>query len=383
MNREIRNGGAMVYGGAGEQAYCEAFARYLGGGYADAVNSGTNALYVALQALDLEPGSEVIVPPVTDPGGMMPVPLTMCIPVPADSDPGSILTSAEQIRTVLTDRTSAIVVTHLGGHPVDMDPIIELAAERQIPVVEDCAQAHGAVYKGRMLGTLGTISAFSTMFGKHHSTGGQGGVIFTRDPLLLVKARQVGDRGKPFGIPNSDGNLLAGLNFNQTEINMAIGRVQLDKLPASIRARRAFASRVAMGLKGVDGISLIGDPPSCFSSFLYLMIRIDWDKFGCDSAAFASALLQEGIGRVGAGYPAFPTDQPWHRDAMVFGNSGLPWSLNQEGPRVFELPNAHDASRMIVVVDVYESLRTRHADDLVQAISKVARHYTASREMVF
>src|SRR5262249_17813563 len=152
------------------------------------------------------------------------------------SHPESILTSAKQIKAVLTDRTSAIVVAHMGGHPVDMDPILELATERQIPVVEDCAQAHGAVYKGRMVGTLGTISAFSTMFGKHHSTGGQGGVIFTRDPLLLAKARQFGDRGKAFGIPDKDGNLLASLNFNQTEINMAIGRVQLDKLPASIKA---------------------------------------------------------------------------------------------------------------------------------------------------
>ena len=307
----------------------------------------------------------------------MPVPLTMCIPVPADSHPRSILTSAEQIKAVITDRTSAIVVTHMGGHPVDMDPVMELAAERQIPVVEDCAQAHGAVYKGRMVGTLGTISAFSTMFGKHHSTGGQGGVIFTRDPLLLAKARQVGDRGKPFGIPNNDGNLLASLNFNQTEINMAIGRVQLDKLPASIKARRGFASRVAIGLQAIDGISLIGDPPSCLSSFWYLMIRLDRAKLGCDSAAFASALSQEGIGGVMAGYPVYPTDQRWYRDAAVFGNSGLPWSLNQERPRPFELPNAHEANRMIVCVEVQESLRARHADDLVRAIAKVARHFRA------
>jgi len=375
INREIRNGGAAIYGGAEKQAYCEAFARYLGGGYAEAVNSGTDALYVALRALDLEPGSEVIVPSVTDPGGMMPVPLTMCIPVPADSDPGSILTSAGQIKAVLTDRTSAIVVAHMGGHPVDMNPILELAAERQIPVVEDCAQAHGAVYKGRMVGTLGTISAFSTMFGKHHSTGGQGGVIFTRDPLLLAKARQIGDRGKPTGIPNNDGNLLASLNFNQTEINMAIGRVQLDKLPASIEARRTFASRVAIGLQEVDGISLIGDPPGCLSSFWFLMIRLDRVQFGCDSAAFASALSQEGIGGVKAGYPVYPTDQRWYRDAAVFGDSGLPWSLNQERPRQFELPNAHDANRMIVSVEVHESLRARHADDLVKAIRKFARHY--------
>src|SRR5262249_24769306 len=151
---------------------------YLGGGYAKAVNSGTNAVYVSLRALDLEPGTEVIVPPITDPGGTMPVALMNCIPIPADCERGSLNTSAEEIRKVLTDRTSAIIVAHIAGRPVDMDAVLELAAERGIPVVEDCAQAHGALYKGRMVGTLGAISAFSTMFGKHHCTGAQGGVVF-------------------------------------------------------------------------------------------------------------------------------------------------------------------------------------------------------------
>jgi dTDP-4-amino-4,6-dideoxygalactose transaminase len=155
---------------------------------------------------------------------------------------------------------------------------------------------------------------------------------------------------------------------------MAIGRVQLDKLPASIKARRDFASRVAIGLQEIDGISLIGDPPNCLSSFWYLMIRLDRAKLGCDSAAFASALLQEGIGGVEAGYSVYHTDQRWYRDAVVFGTSGLPWSLNQERPRLFEFPNAYEANRMIVRVEVHESLRDRHADDLVRAIGKVARY---------
>src|SRR5580704_16558057 len=88
LDREIRSGGAVVYGGVEEKAYCEAFAKYLGGGYAKAVNSGTNAIYVALRALDLEPGSEVIVPAITDPGGTMPVAILGCIPIPADTEKG-------------------------------------------------------------------------------------------------------------------------------------------------------------------------------------------------------------------------------------------------------------------------------------------------------
>lgn len=380
MDREIRTGGAIVYEDVEEKAYCEAFARYLGGGYADAVNSGTNALYIALRALDLEPGSEVIVPPVTDAGGTMPVAMMNCIPVPADSDRGSVLTSADQIRLVLTERASAIVVAHLGGHPVDMDPILKLAQAHQIPVVEDCAQAHGAVYKGRMVGSLGTIAAFSTMFGKHHTTGAQGGIVFTKDARLIARARQIADRGKAYGTRGSAGNLIASLNFNQDEISMAIGRVQLDKLPDAIQARRTFASLVETGLHGVDGVSLICDPSDCLSSYLFLMVRFDTSKLRCTCQDFASALLEEGIPDVYAGYSVYPTDHPWYRNAVVFGTSGLPWAMlpGQPRPQHFELPNVRQANRSIFRIDIHESLGNREARDLVTAIKKIVHYYKAS-----
>jgi dTDP-4-amino-4,6-dideoxygalactose transaminase len=382
LDREIRNGGAVIYGGPETKAYCQAFADYLGGGYAAAVNSGTNAIYVALRALDLEPGSDVVVPAITDPGGTMPVAMLGCIPIPADSDPGSLNISAEQIKKVLTDRTSAIMVAHISGRPVDMDPILELASERRIPVVEDCAQAHGALYKGRMTGSLGTISAFSTMFGKQHCSGAQGGVVFTKDTLLFARARQIADRGKPYGALGNPANLVASLNLNQDEISMAIGRVQLEKLPAAIRARRTFVSLVETGLNEVDGVSLVGDPPDCSGSYWFLMIRLETSKLVCDSQEFAAALLEEGIDGVYAGYPFFPTDQPWHRDAVVFGKSGLPWSALTGHPRPqhFELPNAHQATREIVRVDVHESLREAEARDLVTAVKKLARYYEVSRQ---
>jgi|HubBroStandDraft_1064217.scaffolds.fasta_scaffold00439_6 perosamine synthetase len=378
LDQEIRKGGTVIYGGPETKAYCKAFADYLGGGgYAAAVNSGTNAIYVALRALELEPGSEVVVPAITDSGGTMPVAMLGCIPIPADSDSGSLNISAEQISKVLSDRTSAIVVAHISGRPVDMDPILELASERQIPVVEDCAQAHGALYKGRMAGSLGTISAFSTMFGKQHSTGGQGGVVFTKDTLLFARVRQVSDRGKPHGALGNPANLVASLNFNQDEISMAIGRVQLEKLPMAIRARRTFVSLVETGLNEVDGVSLLGDPPDCLSSYWFLIMRLDTSKLACESQEFAAALLEEGIGGVYAGYPFFPTDQPWHRDAVVFGKSGLPWS-GLTGPRHFELPNARQSTREIVRVDVHESLGDGEARDLVAAVKKLAKYFRAT-----
>jgi dTDP-4-amino-4,6-dideoxygalactose transaminase len=375
LTKEIRTGGAIAYGGPEEEAYCAAFAKFLGGGYADAVNSGSNAVYIALRALGIEPGSEIVVSPVTDPGGMMPVVMNLCIPVPADSDSGSILTSAGQIRKVMSDRTAAIVVSHIGGHAVDMDPILAVAAERGIPVVEDCAQAQGTIYKGRMAGSLGTISAFSTMFTKQHSTGGQGGLVFTKDPILYAKAKQIADRGKYFDATGAMFNVVSSLNFNQDELSMALGQVQLEKLPGAIKHRRAFASRVEAGLRDVEGVELIGDAPYCESSYWFLMVRLDPAVIGVTSQVFAPALAKEGIEGVNAGYSVYPTDQLWHCNAAVFGNSGLPWSLVQQRPRHYELPNAHQANARMVRIDVHESLGSREARDLIAAINKIARYH--------
>jgi len=377
LRREILFGDAIVYAGAEEAAYCSEFAKYLGGGYADAVNAGSNALYLALRALELPPGSEVIVPPATDTGGLMPIAMNLCIPVPADAAPGQINTSVDQIRAALTDRTAAVVVAHIAGHPLDMDPIIALCNEHALPLVEDCAQAHGAIYKGRMVGTLGAISAFSTMFGKHHCTGGQGGIVFTRDPTLFARAQQAADRGKAFGELHASGNLMGSLNFNQDELAMAFGRVQLAKLPGFLVARRRFAKLIAQGLNDGVAVSLLPAPAGSESAYLFLLFKLDLTRLRCDSQAFALALVLEGIPDVYAGYPVHPTDQVWHREGRVFGDSGLPWSLVQQKPKVYELPNARQSNRMLVRVDIHEGLGPQEAKDLLTAIHKVARYYAA------
>lgn len=375
MNREIKRGGAIVYNGPEKAAYCREFADWLGGGFAETVNSGTNAVYVALRALDLEPGTEVIVPPVTDPGGTMPVAMMNCIPVPADTAPGSLNTSAEEIAKVITDRTSAIVVAHLSGHPADMDPILELAARHGIPVVEDCAQAHGATYKGRMVGTLGAVSAFSTMFGKHHSTGAQGGVVFTRDTMIFARARQITDRGKPFGAVTPGGNVVASLNFNQDEISLAIGRVQLAKLPGFLTIRRAFAAAVEAGVRGVEGVEFVRPPEDSEGAYWFLLLRLDPARLTCTNEEFGVALSREGLDGIQGGYPFYPTDTPWHRQGIVYGSSQMPWSLVQSEPKAYPLPNAHEANRLMVRLDAHERLGPNEARDAVTAIRKVAAHY--------
>jgi len=239
FDKAIEEGSHILgYNGSQETAYCQEFADFLGGGFADGVNSGTNAVFVALRALEIEPFSEVIVPPVSDPGGVMPVALCNLIPVPTDAAPGFFNTSVEEIEKRLTERTRAILIAHVSGLPVDMEPVMELAKKHNLSVIEDCAQAHGTVCRGRMAGTFGHIAAFSTMFGKQHASAGQGGIVFTRDEDLYWRVRRHADRGKPFGVSLGGGagagvggaagggaNAVAALNFNMDELHACIGRV--------------------------------------------------------------------------------------------------------------------------------------------------------------
>jgi len=139
FDEAIAEGSAFGYSGPRERQFEQDFVEYMGGGFADGVNSGSNAVYCALGALRLDALSEVIVPAITDPGGIMPIPLLGLVPVVADTDGEGFNTSAEQIEPLITERTRAIVVAPIMGEPVDMDPILALAAKHDLYVIEDCA----------------------------------------------------------------------------------------------------------------------------------------------------------------------------------------------------------------------------------------------------
>jgi len=348
----------------------------MGGGYADAVNSGTNAVYVALRALEIEPGAEVIVPAISDPGGVMPVALCNCVPIPADCAPGSYNIGAEQIEARLTARTAAIVVAHISGIPADMDPIVDLARSRGIPVIEDCAQAHGAIYKGRKVGNFGEAAAFSTMFGKHHASGGQGGIVFTRNEELYWKVRQYADRGKPFGVEDAEGNLVAALNCNMDELHAAIGRVQLRKLPNIISRRRRLMDLLGREWgAGLKATRFVGDPPGCEGTYWFQLFHLDTDRLRVDKAGFVRALVEEGA-PASDSYFAAPTRMPWYRNRRVFGAaSSLPWSPEEEAVRQWPLPNIEATDACHFRINVHEGFSEEDIQDLVTIFEKVERAY--------
>jgi perosamine synthetase len=352
----IATGTAPGYNGQEEEAYCEAFSDYLGGGYTDAVSSGTAGLYIALRALDLEPFSEVIVGAVTDPGGLMPIPLLNLIPMIADTEPGSFNTGPDQIEALLSPRTSAIVVPHIAGEPADIAGIMDLARPRGIPVIEDCSQAHGARLSGRRVGTFGDIGVFSTMGGKHHSSGAQGGLVFTRTEALYQAIRRASDRGKPFFLPEGSTNTIASLNFNLTDLAATIGRVQLRKLPQFVARRREIAAKLAEGFRGLRCVSipepLTGAEPS------YWFLRLRYHAMGTErrltpidvqhagKLAYCAALSAEGLPVMADYSAALPHTMAWFRERRVFGKSGYPWAspgYSGDPDRQFPCPNAHAA----------------------------------------
>ena len=318
LDAAIEQGNHVLgYNGPQEEAYCREFAELAGGGFADAVNSGTNALWVALRAVGVEPFSEVIVPAVSDPGGVMPVVMCNAVPVPADCAPGSYNVGAEQIAERLTERTGAIVVAHIGGMPADMDPILAVAAERGIPVIEDCAQSLGATYKHRPVGSMGTAAAFSTMFAKHLTSGGQGGVAFTRDEAIYWRIRRYADRGKPFGLQGAAGNVVASLTCNTDELHATIARAQLREIPALIERRRELAGTIARRCReSLRSVRAVTDPPfgRCVHGFLLLSVRAE--ALRVDKDAFVAALEAEGIPAV-ASYWYVPTVMPYLKNSSL------------------------------------------------------------------
>ena len=363
----------MGYNGPQEDGYCKEFAEFLGGGFADGVNSGTNAVYVALCALEPAPGSEVIVPAISDPGGVMPAAICGCIPVPADTCEDYYTIGAKQIEEKITDKTSAIIVAHIAGISADMDPIMEVANSKGIPVVEDCAQIHGAKYKGRMVGTLGTISSFSLMFGKHHATGGQGGMVFTKDQDLYWKVRRYADRGKPFGIDDApNGNVVAAINCNMDELHAAIGRVQLKKLPDITTRRRKFAKQIAERCRQeLKSVRLKEEPADCQGVYWFMIFECNSSLLTVSKEDFVKAVEAEGI-PVCPTYKHVPVRMEWMGKYMQ--QQGL--SIADDSR--YELTNVDKVDDMYFNCGLHEDYTQAEADDIIAALKKVEAAYLKS-----
>jgi dTDP-4-amino-4,6-dideoxygalactose transaminase len=238
------------------------FAAFADSEYAVALANGTLALDVALKALGIGAGDEVVVTPRTFLASASCVVTAGAVPVFAEIDRDTQNITAETVRAVLTPRTRAIICVHLAGMPCDMDPIMALAREHDLYVIEDCAQAHGARYKGRSVGSIGHIGAWSFCQDKIMTTGGEGGIVTTNDRELWSKMWSYKDHGKSWSAVYEREHPPGfrwlhesfGTNWRMTEIQGVIGRIQLTRMAAWTAARQANAVRIWQIARNLPGL---------------------------------------------------------------------------------------------------------------------------------
>jgi len=228
------------------------FASFADTQYAVALANGTLALDLALKVLDVGLGDEVIVTPRTFIASISSVVIAGATPIFADVDIDSQNINAENISEVITPKTKAIIVVHLAGMPADMDQIMELANDHNLYVIEDCAQAHGAKYKGKSVGSIGHIGAWSFCQDKIITTGGEGGMVTTNDELLWDKMWSYKDHGKSWQSVYKEDHPPGfrwvhnsfGTNWRMNEMQGVIGRIQLKRMEEWNRTRQAYAEMI-------------------------------------------------------------------------------------------------------------------------------------------
>lgn len=357
------------------------FAKFAGTRYAAASSSGTAAVHVALGSANFEPGSEVITSPITDPGSITPIIFQNLIPVFADVDPETLNVDPESVGERITDKTVGILPVHLAGSPCDMDPIIELAEERGLLVIEDCAQAHAATYKGKMVGSLGDLGCFSLMSGKHITSGGEGGMTVMDDTGLWERARSFADKGKSywpekkqFGFPSA----FLGLNYRMTELQAAIGFVQLRKLPKVVETRRRLGKALAKSISNLETIRFQKIVEGAESSYWFIHFHVNLDMLTIGLDRYADALKMEGI-PVSARYINTPIyEWPFITKRETFGKSQHPWSCIFYGRNIDytnSCPKAKKALEEVLTVSLHECCTVKEVEDIALAMEKVERNY--------
>lgn len=296
----------------------EAWAAYCGVRYGIAVTNGTAALYAAVDALRLGPGDEVVLPSFTIIGCAHAVVAAGATPVLVDADARTWCMDVAQVSARITPRTRAIMAVHIYGHPVDMQPLRDLAAKHGLRIIEDAAEAHGAEYRGARAGSLGTIACFSFYANKILTTG-EGGMVLTGDEALAERVR--GYRNLAFRSDRRFYHTEFGRNERMTAVQAAIGLAQVEDIDARVGRKRAIGRRYSERLAGIDGLTLPVEMPWAKNVYWMYGLVID-EAMGFDAAEFARRLLRRDI----ATRPFFlgMHEQPVLRDRGLFAGERYP-----------------------------------------------------------
>lgn len=345
------------------------FARRIGMKHGYACSSGSAALHTAIAAVDPEPGDEIITTSITDMGALTPILYQGAIPVFADVDPNTYNVTAETIEKAISPKTKAIMVTHLFGNPCDMTPIMALAKSKGIPVIEDCAQAFGATYDGKPIGSMGDIACFSLQQGKHITTG-EGGVVVSNDDHLARRSFLFINKAWGYGDENPDHYFVA-LNYRMNELTGAVAMSQLDKLDGSVSNRANSAAEMTKLLAGVEGISPPQILPTSTHTYWKYCLNVDEAAIPGGTDALAAKLKERGVWSAPRYIrkPAFRCQV--FSEQRTFGNSRWPFTLARPEAVDYSeelFPGTFAALAQVLVLPWNEKYTSEHIKFVADAV---------------
>ena len=301
----LKSGKVNQWTGTEVNSFEKEFAQYLGVGHAIALANGSVALDVALSVLGIGPGDEVIVTPRSFMASAGCIVLRGATPIFVDVDPDSQNITVEAVEGAVTPKTKAVIAVHLAGWPCEMEALKTLCSRQGLYLVEDCAQAHGAKIGGKPAGSFGDFAAFSFCQDKIMTTGGEGGMLVTDNEELWKRAWSFKDHGKDYDAVFHDEHpdgfrwqvKSFGSNYRMTEMQAAIGRVQLKKLDAWVEIRRRLASILTEGFKQFEALRVTCPPEEVRHSYYkyYVFVKPDRLRKGWSRDRVLMALLEKGI----------------------------------------------------------------------------------------
>ncbi len=368
--------GPDFLGGPRVRALEAAWARYFGAGMAVSMNSATSCLYAAVGAAGVGPGDEVIVSPYTMSASAAAAIVYGAVPVFADIDPDTFCLDPASVADRITDRTRAIIGVDLFGHPAPWDQLRAIVGGRDIVLIEDAAQAPGALVDGRWAGTLGDIGVYSLNYHKTiHS--GEGGVAVTNDPALAERLQMIRNHGEAVVKARGTENLvnLVGFNYRMTEIEAAIALEQLRKLESLVVPRVAAADYLTRRLSGLPGLTPPLVRPSVRHGYYVYAIKHDEAVTGVSRGWLVTALKAEGI-PVTPGYVEPIYRQPMYQRGIAIGRHGFPFlqtdgSLRQYPDGICPVAERMHERELFYLSFLHAGLTESDLDDVTVAFEKV------------
>lgn len=377
LKRVIDSGTLNCTKGTVVKEFENKFAQKYGVSFCRTSTSGTASIHTAVASINPEPGDEIITTPITDMGALTPIIYQTAVPIFADVDPLTYNVTAETIALKITRRTKAIIVTHLFGNPCDMDPIMDLAGQHSLPVIEDACQAYLCEYKGKLVGSIGDIGCFSLQQGKHMTTG-EGGIVISNNGRYARRLGLFINKAWGYGDSKPDHYFLAP-NYRMTELQGAVALAQIDKLEGIIKNRIRTARMLSDRISDVPGVKT--PKVTLGGSHVYwrypLRIEDEIIKGGVDR--FAAELKEKGIFSAPRYIqkPAFMCQI--FKEKNTFGSSHFPFEgecRKHDPPVIYnpkDFPGTYDALSHVVVLPWNESYTEKHIDYIAENIRKIAK----------